>query len=141
VAVSDYLIKSLLGTLLLGAGLTAFLSMMARQGRPGDEVRAARLRKVHKAAGYIYIALLAPLAFIGADFLVEMGDGLSVRGAFHFVLAMTLLAVLLLKILTVKIYRQLLKHAPVLGMILFSLTLVIFLITAGYFFLQTAAGK
>jgi uncharacterized membrane protein len=138
---SDYLIKSILAVLLLGAGLTAFLSMMARFGRPGDEARAARLRKVHKAAGYIYIALLAPLAFSGAKFLVEMGDGLSVRGILHFVLAMTLLAVLFLKFLTVKTHRQLLKHAPALGMTLFSLTLVIFLIMAGYFLLQTAAGK
>jgi hypothetical protein len=139
--VSSYLIKSLLGILLLGTGLTAFLSMMARFGRPGDEVRAARLRKVHKAAGYIYISLLAPLAFFGAKFLAEMGDGLSVRGTLHFVLAMALLAVLLLKYLTVKTHRQLMKHAPALGMTLFSLTLVIFLITVGFFFLQTAAGK
>jgi hypothetical protein len=139
--VSNYLIKSLLGILLLGAGLTAFLSMMARYGRPGDEARAARLRKIHKAAGYIYISLLAPLAFFGAKFLTEMGDGLSVRGAFHFVLAMTLLAVLFLKLLTVRTHRQLLKNAPALGMALFSLTLIIFLIAAGYYFLQTAAGK
>ena len=138
---SDYLIKSLLAVLLLGAGLTAFLSMMARFGRPGDEARTARLRKVHKVAGYIYIALLAPLAFVGAKFLIEMGDGLSARGTLHFVLAMTLLAVLFLKFLTVKTYRQLLKNAPALGMTVFSLTLIIFLITAGYFFLQTAAGK
>jgi heme A synthase len=82
-----------------------------------------------------------PLAFFGADFLIERGDGLSVRGTLHFVLAMTLLAVLFLKYLTVKPHRQLMKHAPVLGMTLFSLTLLIFLITAGYFFLQTAAGK
>lgn len=133
---SDYLIKSLLAVLLLGAALTAFLSMMARFGRPGDEARAARLRKIHKTAGYIYIVLLAPLAFFGADFLIETGDGLSVRGTFHFVLAMTLIAVLFLKFLTVKTHRQLLKHAPVLGMTLFSMTLVIFLITAGYFFLR-----
>jgi len=114
---------------------------MARFGRPGDEARAAKLRKVHKAAGYVYAALLAPLAFFGAKFLVEMGDGLSVRGTLHFVLAMTLLAVLFLKILAVKTHRQLLKNAPVLGMTLFSLTLIIFLITAGFFFLQTVAAK
>ncbi len=138
---SNYLIKALLSVLLLGAGLTAFLSMMARYGRPGDEGRAARLRKIHKASAYVYIALLAPLAFMGADFLIEMGDGLSVRGTFHFVLAMALLAVLALKFLTVRTHRQLIKNAPALGMALFSLTLVIFLITAGYYFLQTAAGK
>ena len=59
---SDYLIKSLLGVLLLGAGLASFLSMMARFGKPGDEARAVKLRKLHKAAGYLYISLLAPLA-------------------------------------------------------------------------------
>jgi hypothetical protein len=138
---SDYVIKSLLAVLLLGAALVAFLSMMARFGRPGDEARAARLRKIHGAAGYIYIALLAPLAFFGANFLTKMGDGLSIRGTFHFVLAMALIAVLFLKLLTVKTHRQLLKNAPALGMTLFSLTLIIFLITAGFFFLQTAAGK
>jgi uncharacterized membrane protein len=138
---SDYLIKSLLAVLLLGAGLVAFLSMMARFGRPGDADRSERLRKLHKTAGYIYIALLAPLAVFGAGFLIEMGDGLSTRGTFHFVLAMALLAVLMLKFLTVKTYRQMLRYAPALGMTLFSLTLVIFLITAGYFILQTAAGK
>jgi len=138
---SDYLIKSLLAGLFLGAGFTAFLSMMARFGRPGDEARAVKLRKVHKAAGYLYLALLAPLAVLGADFLAEMGDGLSVRGTLHFVLALALLAVLILKFLTVKTHRQLLKHAPVLGMTLFSLTLIIFLLTAGFFLLQAAAGK
>ena len=138
---SDNLLKSLIAVIFLAAALTALLSMVARFGRPGDEARAARLRKVHKAAGYIYIALLAPLAFFGAKFLAEMGDGLSVRGTLHFVLAMTLLAVLFLKFLMVKTHRLLLKNAPALGMTLFSLTLIIFLSTAGFYFLQTAAGK
>ncbi len=66
---SNYLIKTLLAVLLLGAGLVAFLSMMARFGRPGDEARSERLRKLHKTAGYVYIALLAPLAVFGAGFL------------------------------------------------------------------------
>jgi hypothetical protein len=129
---SDYWIKTILAVLLLAAGLVAFLSMMARFGRPGDEARSERLRKVHKAAGYVFIALIVPLAVFGADFLAEMADGLSTRGTFHFVLAMTLVAVLLLKFLVVKTYRQLLRYASTLGLTIFALTLVIFLITAGY---------
>jgi hypothetical protein len=133
---SDYWIKTILASLLLGAGLTSFLTMMARFGRPGDEIRSERLRKLHKWAGYVFIALLAPLAYFGVDFLAEMGDGLSPRGTFHFVLAMALVAVLLLKFLIVKTYRQLLRYANTLGMTLFTLALVIFLITAGYFLVQ-----
>jgi hypothetical protein len=137
---SDYWIKTILATLLLAAGLAAFLSMMARFGRPGDEARAERLRKTHKKAGYVFIALIAPLAVFGVDFLAEMGDGLTTRGTFHFVLAMSLVAVLLLKFLVVKTYRQQMRFASALGMTLFALTLVIFLITAGYFLILKIAG-
>jgi len=137
---SDYWIKTIFAVLLLGTGLASFLSMMARFGRPGDEARSEKLRKIHKWSGYVFIALLAPLAYFGADFLVEMGDGLSARGTFHFVLAMGLIAILLLKFLVVKSYRQLLRFASALGMTLFALTVIIFLITAAYFLLQTLAA-
>jgi hypothetical protein len=137
---SEYWLKTIFAALLFGAGLTAFLSMMARLGRPGDEARLERLRKLHKRAGYAFIVLLAPLAWLGADILAETGDSLSTRGTFHFVLAMTLLAVLLVKVLIVKTYRQLLRYANSLGIALFSLTLVIFLITAGYYILISLAG-
>jgi heme/copper-type cytochrome/quinol oxidase subunit 4 len=137
---SDYWIKTVLASLLLGTGLVSFLTMMARFGRPGDEIRSERLRRRHKIAGYVFIALLAPLAYFGVAFLMEMGDGLSPRGTFHFVLAMALVAVLLLKFLIVKTHRQLLRYATTLGMTLFTLTLIIFLITAGFFILQKLAA-
>jgi cation transport ATPase len=137
---SDYLIKSALAVLLLAAGTTAFLSMMARFGRPGNEARSEKLRRLHKKAGWVYVVLLVPLAIVGAGLLVELGDGLTIRAAFHFVLALALLAILKLKILVVKAYRQQLRYAPTLGMTLFALTLIVFLITAGYFWLLKIAG-
>src|SRR5512140_234233 len=132
---SLYVIKTVFAFLLLGAGAGAFFTMMARFGRPGDEARSERLRRLHKKAGYTFIALIAPLAVFGGRFLVKMGDGLSTRGSLHFVLAMILLAVLTLKFLTVKTYRQMLRYAQGLGMTLFAVTVVIFLITAGYYIL------
>ena len=137
---SDYLIKIILASGLLGAACVSFFTMMARFGRPGDEARSERLRRLHKTSGYTYILLLVPLAFFGGRFLVKMGEGLSVRGTFHFVLAMALLAVLLLKYMTVKTHRQLMRYAASLGMTLFSVTLVVFLITAAYFLLLRIAG-
>lgn len=138
---SLYVIKTVFAFLLLGAGAGAFFTMMARFGRPGDEARSERLRRLHKKAGYTFIALIAPLAVFGGRFLVKMGDGLSTRGSLHFVLAMILLAVLTLKFLTVKTYRQMLRYAQGLGMTLFAVTVVIFLITAGYYILISVAGN
>ncbi|MCK7476585.1 MAG: hypothetical protein M0C28_02750 [Candidatus Moduliflexus flocculans] len=60
-----------------------------------------------------------------------MGDGMSTRAVFHMVLAETLIALLLLKVLVVRFFKGFVKNAPALGMALFVLTLVVFLITAG----------
>jgi cytochrome bd-type quinol oxidase subunit 2 len=137
---SEYYIKAGLAAVLLAAGFGAFLSMMARFGRPGDEARSERLRRLHKRAGWAFVIVLAPLAVLGADFLVDMGEGLSTRGTFHFILAVGLVTIVLLKLLVVKADRQQLRFAPALGMTVFALTLIIFLITAGYFLLIKIAG-
>jgi len=136
---SDYLVKALISIVLLGTGLTSFLTMMALMGRTGDRAGAEKLRRLHKTSGIAFLVLLLPLVYFGADFLSELGEGLSVRAALHFVLAALLLAVVGLKFLIVRRYRQFLKYAPGLGMTVFVLTLVIFLITTGYFFLRGAA--
>jgi hypothetical protein len=124
---------------LLGTGSAAFLSMMALLGKTERKADPVKLRKFHHAAGYVFLVLLAPLVYFGANFLSELGDSLTVRAVFHFALAAALLALVLLKLLVVRVYKQFLKYAPGLGMAIFSLTLVIFLITAGYFFLRGGA--
>jgi hypothetical protein len=132
-------VKTILAALFLIAGAGAFLTMMTAMGKPGMASVPGKGRKVHKAFGWLYVALLVPLAYLGLSFVREMGDGMSTRAAFHFVLAATLIAVLLLKLLVVRFFRGFLKNAPALGMAVFTLTLVVFLITAGFFLLQTAA--
>lgn len=134
-------IKTIFAFLLLGAGTGAFLTMMARFGRPGGEARSERLRRRHKAFGWVYVGLLAPLVVGGGIFLVRMGDGLTIRGGLHVLLALSLLAVLLLKILTVKTHRQMIGFARSLGMAAFAITLVIALMTAGWFVLLSAAAR
>jgi len=136
---SEYLLKALVAIALLGAGLTSFLTMMALMGKTGERTNAAKLRRLHKWSGFAYLALLVPLVYLGAGFLSDLGEGLSVRAVFHFVLAALLLAVVVLKFLVVRTYRQFLKYALGLGMTVVVLTVVIFLITAGYFFLRGAA--
>ncbi|MBP1770527.1 MAG: hypothetical protein H6P96_1145, partial [Candidatus Aminicenantes bacterium] len=66
--------------------------------------------------------------------------GMSTRAVFHMVLAETLIVVLLLKILIVRFFKGFLKNAPALGMALFGLTLVVFLITAVFTLVQRLAG-
>ncbi len=137
---SSIWIKTLIGAAFLVAAAGSLLTMMVLMGggeRKGDP---AKLRKAHKRLGYAYIVLLVPLAVIGLGFVRDMGDGMSMRGIFHIVLAEALVAVLLLKWLVVRFFKGFLKGAPALGMALFGLTLVIFFITAGFVFLRSLGG-
>jgi len=138
---SDTTIKTIVAALFLAAGTGAFLTMMSLMGRPGKSGDTGKARKVHKVFGWLYVVLLVPLVYLGIDFLGEMGDGMSTRAVFHVVLAETLIALLLLKVLIVRFFKGFVKNAPALGMALFVLTIVIFLVTAGFFLVQTAAAN
>jgi len=132
---SDYLLKSLIAVVFLGTIVTSFLSMMTLMGRVSHKATPERLRKIHKWSGIVALVLLAPLVYLGADFLSEIGEGLTVRAVFHFVLAALLLSLIILKVMVVWFYKPLMKYAMGLGMAIFAITIVIFVITAGYFFL------
>lgn len=138
---SDMILKTVVATAFLLAGTGAFLTMMQIMGRPGAPGDVGKSRTVHKVFGWLYVVLLVPLVYLGLGFVKEMGDGMATRAVFHMVLAETLIAVLLLKVLIVRFFKGFLKNAPALGMALFVLTLVVYLITAGFFLIQLAAAK
>lgn len=137
---SPYLLKTMIATALVAVGLVSFLSMMALQGRLEKKGDPARLRRIHRRAGLVFIIVLVPLVFLGEKFVKETGDGLSTRAVFHMVLAVSLVSLLLLKVLIARFFRSFLKVASGLGMALFVMMLVIYLITAGFLFLQKAGG-
>jgi len=132
------LIKSILAIVLLVLGLSAALAMLISMGRPEKKASPATLRKVHRAAGYLFSLLLLVLAVLGTEIFVESGDALSLRAVLHAFLALFLLFILLLKILLVRYYKSFLRIVPGLGMAVFILVLVVFSVSAGYFLLRTA---
>jgi len=133
---SEYLIKTLLACFLLAAGLGAFLTMAALMGRTEHKAPPDKLRRLHRVAGWSFAVLLVPLAYLGLHILAERGDTLPLRGVLHFVLAEVLIGLVLLKILFSRAYRQLIRFSPTLGLAVSVLTLVLFLMTAGFFILR-----
>jgi hypothetical protein len=127
-----YLLKTILGTAFLAAALTSFLSMMTLMGKPEMKTDPAKLKKIHRASGIVIGILLAPLIYLGARFLARTGDAMSIRAGFHVVLAIAFVVLLILKIAIVRVYRNFLKHAPVLGMMIFILAVIVFAISAGF---------
>jgi hypothetical protein len=129
---SAYFLKTILGTAFLATALTSFMSMMTLMGKPEKKTDPAKLIKIHRAAGIVIGILLVPLIYLGARFLARTGDAMSIRAGFHVVLAIAFVVLLILKIAIVRVYRNFLKHAPVLGMMIFILAVIVFAISAGF---------
>jgi hypothetical protein len=62
---------------------------------------------------------------------------MSIRAGFHVVLAIAFVVLLILKIAIVRVYRNFLKYAPALGMMIFILAVIVFAFSAGFTVLMT----
>lgn len=134
---SFFAIKSIVAGILFIAGLFALLTMLSLMGKTERKSSPKSLRRLHKISGLIFTILLLVNGYLGMEYWVEAGDQLSTRAVLHGVLALSLLIILILKIVVVQFYKQFLKFAPVMGMMVFVLTFVVFSISAGYFLLRT----
>ena len=135
---SFFLMKSILGSFFLLAGIAAVLSMFILMGKQGLKLSASFLRRFHKIAGFVFFILLLIISYLCVKYWIISGDSVSTRAVFHGVLALVLFIVLVMKMLIVQFYKQLLRFAPALGMTVFCLAFVVFFTSAGYYFLRTA---
>jgi len=137
---SFFVTKTIIGWLLLGLGIVAVTTMLAVMGRQDHKIPPTRLRKIHRAVGIVFFLLALTNAVLGLRYWIVAGDTLSPRAVWHAVLALGLVVVLGLKVMIVKAYKGLLRYGPTMGMIVFGLVFVAFLISGGYFTGRSLAG-
>ena len=127
--------KSMLAMIFLAFGLIAVICMLTLMGRAERKISATLLRRLHKIAGGIFAVMFLLISYFCLHYVKMLGDGMSARAVFHSVLALALFAVLALKVSIVQFFKQFLRYVPGLGMAAFSLALVVFFTSGGYFFL------
>jgi mono/diheme cytochrome c family protein len=133
--------KSILAIILLGFAFVAAGSMLTLMGRPEHKTSPVFLRRLHKISGGVFAVTFLVISYFCLHYVKMAGDAMSTRAVFHGVLASFLFAVLALKLSIAQFYRQFLKYMPAMGMIVFSLALVVFFISSGYFLLVTKEAK
>jgi hypothetical protein len=133
---SFFTTKVILGTFFFLSGLGATFTMLILMGRTEKKWNPTTLRKIHKFFGIIFFFLLIVLAFMGLRYWASVGDNISTRAVIHGVLALTLFIVFFIKIAIVQFFKQFLKMAPTLGLIVFSLTFVVFVISGKFYMLR-----
>jgi cytochrome c len=135
-----YLLKSLAAVAFLVLALAAALSMLTLMGKTEKKTGPERLRKIHRAAGYLYAFVLLGLAGLGISIWVRSGDSLSIRAVIHIFIGLFLLGIFFMKWLIARFFRQFLRLMAALGMTVFVISMVNFSM-AGYFFLRAGAHR
>jgi cytochrome c2 len=138
---SIILIKSILALILLATAVSAVISMFTIMGKAEKKIDPKTLRKIHKISGLLFLLLLLPLLFLGMRYWVRIGDEASLRAVFHAVLALGLIVIFLLKVVIVKFYKQFIRFAPVLGILVFSFAFVVFSVSAGYYAVRSLSAE
>lgn len=138
---SLFLFKSILAVIFLLAGVIAVICMFALMGKTERKVSASFLRRMHKGAGFVFATLLLVISYFCIKYVAMVGDQLSGRAVMHSVLSLALFIVLVIKIVIVQFYKQFLRFVPTMGIIVFTLTFVVFSTSAGYYFLRTLSVK
>lgn len=138
---SFFMIKSILATFFLIAGLIAVICMLTLMGKAERKISAQLLRRMHRVAGFVFAGLLLLISYFCIKYWAMVGDQLSTRAVLHGFLSLALIIIFILKISIVQYYKEFLRFVPIMGMIVFILSFVVFSSSAGFFFLRTLCAK
>jgi len=132
--------KSVLSLLVLCLSIAGMFTMFEVFGRSEKLHDAAALKRLHKAAGYLYLLLFLVVSYYCLKFLVLSKVELSPRGALHTLIAFTIVILFVLKVFFVRVYRQYYNQAKVFGLLIGLMTFGMFWTSGGYYLLVTEFG-
>lgn len=138
---SLFMVKSILAVFFILAALIAVICMLSLMGKAERKVSAQLLRKMHRVAGFVFTSLLLLISYFCIKYWAMVGDQISTRAVLHGVLSLALIIVFILKISIVQYYKQFLRFVPIMGMIVFVLSFMVFSTSAGFFFLRILATE
>jgi cytochrome c551/c552 len=138
---SIFLVKSILALFFLVTAMIAVISMLTIMGKAEKKISPKALRKIHKISGFLFFILLLVISYFCIKYWIQVGDQASVRAVFHGVLAFGLIIIFLLKVAIVQFYKQFLRFAPVLGILVFCFAFVVFSTSAGFYFLRALCAS
>lgn len=138
---SIFLFKSLLSLLVLFLAIVAVVTIYEVFGRTNQRSNIERLKRIHKANGFIYILLFLFIAYFCLSFIVSSKTELSPRSTFHSIFALTIIVLFLLKVSIIRIYKQFYNQAKTLGLLIALITFGVVWTSGGYYLLVTSFGR
>lgn len=140
-AMTIFLLKSLLSLLLLVAAGLGMWTMFSVFGKPPAADRIASYKRRHRIAGYGYAVLFLTVCYLCIDFAVAARTEPAPRTALHILAALVIAALVILKVLIIRRFRQFYEQAKVIGTAIGVLTVALVGISAGYYLAVSRLGQ
>jgi mono/diheme cytochrome c family protein len=139
--VTPFLIKSLLSLLLFVLAVYGMYTMFEVFGRGTATDRTDRLRKRHRISGYLYVLLFLLISYLCISYAAVSRTELSPRAALHVLLTLSIIALFLMKVLFVRVYRQFYVQARTIGIMLGIMSFVLIGLSAGFYLTVSRFGQ
>jgi hypothetical protein len=136
-----FFLKSLLSLLLFIIAAAAMYAMFEALGRNTPSPSAERLKRFHKAIGYLYAALFIFISYLCIGFAAASRNDPSPRAALHIVIALSIIALFLLKVLYVRFFRQFYTQAKAIGVIIGVFSFVLVGLSGGFYLVTSRFGR
>jgi mono/diheme cytochrome c family protein len=132
---------STLGYIFVVLAIIQVWLMLEVTGRQKPKFNPAVLSRIHRINGWLFVAIYLIMLFIMVRKIVQTNAPLDAKSIVHWVLAISLLPLLLVKILIVRFYPKAFNHVLPMGVSILVITLAFVSITGGYYFIKSATGK
>jgi mono/diheme cytochrome c family protein len=135
-----FFVKSILSLFIVLLTLVAMFTMFELFGRAETRFSAGRLRSVHRANGIIYLLFFIITAYLCLDYIMRTKAELSPRSAFHSAFALSVIALLTVKIVFMRFYRKYYDQVKMIGLLIALITFGMAGFSGGYYLLVTKFG-
>lgn len=134
------MLKSLLSLFVVMLVCLAFYTMFEVFGRSEKKEQAEKLKKAHRLNGYIFILFFIVISYFCLDFIARTKTELSARASFHAVFSLSVAALLSLKVLFLRRYRQYYSQVKIFGLLIGLVSFGMIGTSSGYYLLATKFG-
>src|SRR5574341_1363032 len=134
-------ITSTLGCIFVLLAVIQVWLMLEVTGRQKPKFNPTVLSLIHRINGYLFVAIYVIMLYIMVRKVIHSNAPLDAQAIIHWVLAISLLPILLVKILIVRFYPKAFNHALPMGVSILVISLALVSITGGNYFLKSAPGK
>lgn len=115
--------------------------MLEVVGREKPRFNAARLSLLHRINGYLFVTIYLVMLVVMTRKVMQSNAPLDAKSIIHWILAISILPLLFVKILIVRFYPQAFNHVLPFGVSILVITTAFVTITGGYYFLKSVGGK